>query len=822
MILALVLAPIFPKANNFKVSIMIRINFLLFLRSFLKERLYTLINLGGLVLGMTGAFLLLYYVTNELNYNRMHQNIDRIYRVNTEVGAHAMTYGMSPFVLGTSLKRDLPEEVTVCRLFNLYMTGVVHNESLVPEENIYCADNEVFGIFGFSVLSGEAGKLLDDPADVVLSLSTAEKYFGDSYPVGKELILENNGDQFLLRVSGVFEDLPQNTTFRPHMLVHHDLGLQQMDKIVTTGSPEPLGAAFFETSWSMFILYSNYLMLSEGVDVKRVEDLLASYAESNFSEDSNNEFNLQPYADLYLGNSGIRDNLTHGNRKTVFIYLIVALLLLGTASVNYILLSSSRMQKREKEMALKRVTGSSWGRLVGSILFEAVVFCLLAMFLAIALSEILMPVIRQPLFGKELMINYLQNWNYTLLLLGGSLIIGILSGAYLALNMSRSNPNEILKSAKYSGKAAVRLSRLLNVVQLAIVMGLLISTGTIFYQIRYFKNSDTGFDIDHCLSIDVLDMEIRKHYDILKDRIERLPAVERVSGSMWAPPTRSNMNMTLSRLDDPTEEVNVQGLMVDYHFVETMGMSLLEGRDFSREMGAEEDKLIINKSAIEAIGIEGSPIGQQTDFGTIIGLVEDFHIHSFHSVVPPMILHLRPAGSRSLLVRFSSTNTEKLINDLQAVWQEIIPEKEMKTTFLTDALADLYAEEDRMLMILIFFSATTLFVALMGLFAMAKLNTERRTREVGIRKVMGAHSGEVVSRFVREYLSLILFSILFAVPLSWYLMSRWLQNFQYHDSLKPWIFISAILLTLLVVLSTVSGQVQKAANANPADSLRYE
>jgi putative ABC transport system permease protein len=317
------------------------------------------------------------------------------------------------------------------------------------------------------------------------------------------------------------------------------------------------------------------------------------------------------------------------------------------------------------------------------------------------------------------------------------------------------------------------------------------------------------------------DPGVRKNYEAVKNKIRSSAKVQDISGSMWSIPTGNTMGMTLPRVDDKSRFATVEGLMVDYNFVSTLGLKLLEGRDFSADMGNEAGNVIISKSAIEALGID-VPIGAKLNFGTVIGVVDDFHIHSFRNKIPPVLLQFNPQGVRTLMVKLSPDDISASVNFIRSIWDEFKVEKPFEYTFLSDSLNELYSEDKRFGKILMLFSGLTLFIALLGIFGMSMINAEIKTKEIGIRKVMGATPGDVLSKLSREFLILVLIAIVLAFPVAYILMTKWLQNFEYHGNIKLWIFPLAGLISAVLVFLTVGYHVNRIANSNPADALKYE
>lgn len=799
-----------------------KISFLITIRNVARQRLTSIISIAGLSVGLAGVFILTLYIINELSFDSGIKNADSIYRINTISDVHHMTYARCPYVLGTTLKNDVPEGLRISRVFNLYQSNIKLDQDLVKEDAIYCAENDIFELFGIDVLLGNKEGFLKRPESLVISEEMAGKYFGQKSPLGESVIIENNGQLFRMVVDGVYRNLPSNSSFKPEFLIPIEIGLDQMDMMITSSSSEPLGADYFASSWSMYIFFTTYLILPETYTPEMFESLLGAYKGKHYDEELGLSFEMQKYSDLYFNSTHITAGLDGGDRKSVMIYAVVTFLLLLTTVINYILMSTSSIEKRRKEIGVKMINGASRVRVISDILTETLAFSLLATLIGISLTEILLPYVSQTLFGKDLIINYVDNWVFTIMVILILLLVGAMSGIYLATRLTTRKPYEFLKPYCGRNKRSFIFTAGLGIIQLSLSVGLLICTGTIFSQMKYFRNADIGFDIKNVVSIDVSDELVKQKYESLKSEISLHPGVKSVSGSMWAPPTRSNMSMSLSRVDKPNEEVNLEGLMVDYDIASTLGLRIVDGSDFSRDKGTGPGNVIINQKAIETLGIEGSPIGVELSFGTICGVVKDFHIHSFHKEVPPTLIHFMPPGVKTMLLRFEENSKQAVIDHIESVWVEMDFEKPIEYTYLCDALEELYSNEQRFVRILTIFSIITMFIALLGIFGMARLTAERNTKQIGIRKVLGSESQGLVWKFLNHYFVMIAVSVVIATPISTLLMLRWLENFEFHGKISPLVYLFAILITIVVVFVTVASQVYRSANANPVDSLRYE
>jgi len=803
---------------------MIKFNLKLIIRNFLRQKVYSFINLAGLSVGLAGTFILLLYISAELRYDKHNKHLDHLYRINQNHASSGDIYSTTPYILATTLRSDIPETFKIARYINIGNTSVKYDTKKFFEPSVYCADNELFSLLTFDVLEGKWENFLKEPNSVVISKTFARKYFGDQSPLGKVLMIENNGDTYALTVTGLFKDLPATSTLKMDIVTNIDIALKQLDKLVMSTGNEKNGPEYYAGNWTMGFFFTTLVLLPDNYRPEYLETVMDGYEGKHFDKNAiGMKFKLQAYKDIYFHSDQIKGSgdAAHGNPRNIYIYSLVALLIMLTASFNYILLSTSRSEQRLKEFGLRVAAGASRLLIIRQILGETIFISLLALPFGLSITELALPQVSQPLFNKILTINYIENWRFTLGLIIVTIVIGISSGIYLAVKILSSNPVDILKRTTGTRSGRSFFTKTLNIVQLTISFVLIICTGTIYSQLKYFKSSDLGFRTKQIITINLREDGIRKNYTAIKNKIKSSPKVENVTASMWAIPTGSTMGIGLPRVDDKSKIVNTEGLMVDYDFVSTLGLKLLEGREFSEKMGNEEGNLIINRSAIEALGI-GDPIGTKLAFGTIIGVVEDFHIHSFRKKIPPMILMFNPQGVSRLFVKLSTDDISGSIKFLKGVWNEFAEGKPFEYTFLDDSINELYLEDDRFGKTLILFSGLTLFIALLGIFGMSMINAEKKTKEIGIRKVMGASPSVILKKLSFEFLLLVVIAVFLAFPVSYILMTRWLQNFEYHTRIKLWIFALAGLMSLVLVFLTACYQVNKVANSNPVDTLKYE
>jgi putative ABC transport system permease protein len=803
---------------------MLKFNLKLVLRNLIRQRTYSLINLAGLSIGLAGTFILLLYISTELRFDKQNKFLKNIYRINQELAPSGDIFSTTPYVLGTTLRSDIPETVKIARYINIESTSIRYDNKIFNESGVYCADNELFSILTFDAIQGTRDRFLKEPNSVVITKTFAKKYFGDSSPLGKVLIMINNGDTYTLTVTGEIKDIPVTSTFRPDIITNLDIALKQLDKLVMSTDNVKNGPEYYATSWPMGFFFTTLVLVPDNYKPEYLEKVMAGYEGKHYEKEASGmKFKLQPYKDIYFESDRIKDNggSARGNPRNIYIYSVVALLIMLTASFNYILLSTSKSEQRLKEIGLRMTAGAGRFLIIRQILGETLFNSLLALPFGISITELFLPLVSMPLFNKLLTINYIENWRFTLGLVIVDLIIGVGSGLYLAVRILSSNPVDILKKTIISRSGKSLFTMTLNIVQLTIAIVLIICTGTIYNELKYFKSSDLGFITNNIISIKVSEDGVRKNYESIKNRIKSSPKIENVSGSMWDIPTGNTMGIGLPRVDDKTKMVNAEGLMVDYNFASTLGLKLLEGRDFSQEMGSEGGNVIINRSAVKALGIK-EPIGTKINFGTIVGVVEDFHIHSFRNKIPPMILLCNPQGVRRMLVKFNSDDLSGSVNLIRGIWNEFAKDKPLEYDFLNDSINELYSDDNRFAKTLMLFSGLALFIALLGIFGMSMINAEKKTKEIGIRKVMGATPKDILAKLSVEFILLILVSVLLAFPVAYLLMNKWLQNFEYHSEINLWIFALAAIASSSCVFLTVCFQVNKTANSNPVDTLKYE
>ncbi len=803
-------------------------------RNLLKHKAFSLINVLGLAIGMACCILILLYVQHELSYDLHHKNADRIYRVAGDIkfGGNHFQLAVGPAPMAEALVRDFPEVESAAR-FRGYGSFLIkkEGEQNFKEERVIFADNAIFDIFTISLLAGDAQAALTAPNTVIISQSTAKKYFGEANPVGQSLLFDNTA---VYKITGVFADMPDNSHF------HFDFiaALISMDEsrnslwisnnfrtyllLKAGGQPAALEAKFPE----MIRKYAG----------PQVQEFMGASFEAMLQQGNQMRFYLQPLRDIHLHSDLNVEFEANGNIKYVYIFSAIAFFILLIACINFMNLATARSANRAKEVGIRKVVGSYRRQLVGQFLAESIFLSVIALMLALVVVELILPAFNN-LAEKNLQTFYFGNWPLLAMLIGITLLVGVVAGSYPAFVLSSFKPVSVLKGAKSAGARSSRLRSALVVFQFAASVILIVGTLIIKNQLHYIQNKNLGFNKEQVIVLHDA-YALGEKLDAFKNEVMRNPSTisATVSGYLPVSSNRSDTGFWPEGQRAGDNPVSMQIWNVDYGYVETMDMEIVAGRNFSETFGADSSAVILNERAAKMFGF-GDPLGQKiytwaftpgqgidrdrTIPYTVIGVVEDFHFASLKSNIGS--LGLRLGRSRSLIsFRFKVQEVAALIAFLENKWKEFAPDQPFAYSFLDERFSNMYRAEQKVGDVFSVFAGLAIFTACLGLFGLASFMAEQRTKEVGIRKVLGATAVNVTALLSKDFVKLVLVANLIAWPVAWYAMNRWLQDFAYRINISWWIFALAGGLALLIALLTVSTQAIKAALANPVEALRYE
>ncbi len=805
-------------------------------RNIKKQKGYTFINVFGLAIGMSACLLAVLYIRDELSWDRYNEKADRIYRITARVvreGSEMIISGAGAPV-AAALMEEFPEVEDAVRFRQEGSIRVRSGEASFRENNVVHSESSFFNIFTVPLLRGDTETALEARRTLVLSRSTATKYFGSADPLGK--ILEIDGDEDWT-VTGVFDDIPRASHF------HFDIILSFA---TLDWENDPLAR-----SWMSFN-YQTYLLFRDGTSAADLDAKLPSLLTSHMAPEIKQtmgvsldeflaragmeiDYGLQPLTDIHLrSDAGISEFEANSDMKYILLFAAVSLFILILAGINFVNLATARSSGRAKEVGVRKVLGSFRRDLIGQFLLESVLTSLVGFILALLLTWLALPLFNQ-LSGKQINMSVLVAPGMAATAVGLMLVIGIIAGAYPAFFLSAFAPSPILRGELKGGMKGGALRRVLVVLQFAVSVILIVGTLVVFRQLRYIQNEKIGFNKEQVLILDNTHL-LGDRADVLKEDMLAYPRVFEASLSGFLPVPSSRARMPVAREDDP-DILNAPPIAVwtvDHDYIDTLEMTIPQGRNFSRELATDAKAVLINEAAVRYFGFE-DPLGKQLlllDFGPgnegpqrepyeIIGVVADFHYESLRNSIEPMMLRLgRSRGS--LILRIQNEDIAGTVETLRTKWVEFLPGEPFEYAFLDERFDRMYESELRIGRIFGAFAGLAVFIGCLGLFGLAAFSAAKRTKEIGIHKVFGASVPDVIRLLVREYVLLIVMANLIAWPLAYFLMSGWLRNFAYRTGIGWIVFAGTGLATFFIALATVGFQSARAAAANPADVLKYE
>ncbi|MFC5410981.1 ABC transporter permease [Larkinella bovis] len=772
-------------------------------RSLLKNRLYSFINIFGLALGMSCSLLIGLWVKDELSYNRFLPHLDEIFFVRTtSVYEGKMETGtLSPGPLAGVLKRDVPEVRYATKVQFPDQILIKVGEKSTKETGFY-ATKDFFLVFDYPVLAGSplvAHSRLDQ---IIITRKVAEKFFGTVNAVGKRLQFNNTT---FYTVGAVLEDMPRQSTLRFDWLINYDV--QEAD---------------WKKTWGNFS-FLTYVRLDSNADPAKAEANMKDIYRRNTDWKGVSTPTLQPMKDVYLYAKYENGKPVGGRIEYVRVFALVAVFMLLIACVNFMNLATARSAMRAKEVGVRKVVGALRSSLIGQFMSESVLTSLLAVFLALGMVSVVLPVFNT-VFSKQLSLNLADPvlWLGVVLLV---LITGFISGSYPALFLSGLQPIRILKGTMKFGAGAALFRRTLVIFQFTLSIFLIIGMLAVGYQMEYIRTKNLGLDRENVLYIP-LESETYNRMEAFRKELIRRPSIASASVTMSLPTEIQATSGDLTWAGKKPEVPSwVSTMSVGYDFLKTMNIKLVDGRDFSSARKADSASYIINEAAARMMGMK-NPVGQQVGFwmgkGPIIGVMKDFHLQSLHSPITPLVLTLIPTNTSYLLVRPEKGKTAEAIAELEQVTRTFNPDYPFEYHFLDEAYEWMYRSEQQVNTLINYFGTLAILISCLGLFALAAFTAEQRKKEIGVRKVLGASVGSLVALTSKDFLKLVLVALVLASPLAWWAVTEWLKTFQYRIQLSWSLFVMAGVLAVLIAFITVSYQSIKAALTNPVTSLRSE
>lgn len=781
------------------------------LRFYKYNKLFTGINLIGLSIALSVSFIILLFVINELSYDHCHKNRKRVFRVLNYYTQFKYNDSQTPYVLSTGLKEEFPQIEKAIRVRSLRDFRLKLKDEFINVPGAVATDSEVFDIFTIPLI-GDAShkKLLEDQSSIVLSRKLATNLFPDQDPVGKEITGLVNNEEHIFIIEAVFENFPENTTFRAQCFVNSKWTVGSLNR--------DFGITNIDKSW-IHNLWVTWVLLSKDCNAKTLENQFNAFEIKNISEKPENHYSLQNLSDVYLGSEHVSNSRIVGNPKNVRLFSAIALLIVLVATINYIILSTAVSSNRVKEIGVRKTFGAGDKNIKRQLFSESILLALLVLPVALILMKLVMPY-AEKLFQTELHILGSNIIVYISVYLALTVMIGIISGIYTSSYLSRLKVLDILKNTMYSGKRKFFIRSSLIVIQLVIFCSFVAGTLIIRSQYQYALKKDLGFYNKDILLIDL--GRGFKGYTGYINNIESNPNVISAAGSMVSMPMQGFMTFLLPNFVNKEVKVQVEGLAVDYNFIKTMGITLIKGREFSKEFGSDLTRsALLNETAVKRLEIP-DPVGKQIGEKTIIGVVKDFNLHSIHSDIPPLEIDMTDKYISQVAVHYKTGTLNSILPMLGTEWKKAAPDRPFSYSTIEDIIKDLYSSEKNLNNIVSIFALFTLLIASLGLFGLTLFVARSRTKEIGIKKVFGIREQAIINSFLRGNFLLVSIAALISVPVTLHFIMKWLTNFAYKVNISWWVFGVAYLAAAFVVLSTVFFHSYKASRINPVKALRYE
>ncbi|MFN8207375.1 MAG: FtsX-like permease family protein [Bacteroidales bacterium] len=809
-------------------------------RNITRNVLYSFLNIVGLALGLTAVLFILLYILDETGYDKSNEKYDRIYRLESHftINGKDDLFAVTQVPLGPTLKDEYPEVEEYVRFFQAGTVYFKYNDKEFKSDSCWFADSTIFRVFTLSMVEGDPDNALSRPNTMVITQSMAKRFFGNENPMGKALITLD-GDPF--EITGIIQDLPGNSHLRFTGLFS------------TATIAKQVGDRFNDRSSGSFWNINNYtyILLKENTSIESILKHNKEFYDRHLKEIGdriNGNFVLmaKPLARVHHYSADLSGDLPNGNILYVYIFSVVGLFLLLLACINYMNMATARSFNRSKEVGLRKLAGSQRSMLVRQFLSESLLFSVIALLLSFLFVFLLMPFFNQ-LSGKELAFSQLFKGSLFLIILVIALISGILAGSYPAFYLSSFNPAMVIKGRMDATGGSGWLRRFLVVFQFFIAIVMIIGTILVMQQLSFMRSSDLGFRQEGLLMMTVRDTTFLKQYDAFRDELLKNPVIKGVAQSGGNP--TSGLSINVMRVEGDSGQMvdrAVNNYPIDYDYFSTLGMKIVEGRNYDRNMSTDVTQAyIVNETAAHKFGWVdslsqkngnySSALGKKFNLGinldgtprrpgVIIGIVKDFFYRSMENEIEPIVLFVpdNKLFMNTINVRIDTRELKEGINFIDAKRKEFGDKFPFDYQLMEEALTQQYLREKKMSQVLIVFTILTILIAILGLFGLTSFLTQQRTKEVGIRKVLGASSGKILYLFVSDFAKWVIIANILAWPVAWYGMNRWLENFRYRIDIGGWVFVIALVVSLVIALATIAYRVIRTSRSNPVEAIKYE
>lgn len=798
-------------------------------RNLLRNKFYTFLNILGLSIGLAAFIFILLYVRDEITYDKHNQKHGRIYRIESDfnISNRHDLFAIVPVPMGPAFKLEFPEVEAFVRLTDAGNALFRYGDKEYYEERFYFADSNIAQVFTLHFLEGSPEKALTEPFTMVLSEKAAKKYFGDKDPMG-EMIQTGSGKSY--KVTGVIEDQPTNSHLRYEALLSVT-SLEEMIGRENFNSMEPINF------WNIGVY--TYVMLNENTDMQSVVDKFPAFYDKYMKpigDQINSSFTMRytPLAKTHF-TQGLGAEQPTGNMAYVYIFAAVAFFILLLATINYMNMATARSATRAREVGMRKVVGAYRSQIISQFLSESVLMAVIALIIAICVVFVLLPDFNQ-LSGKDLQFSLFTQPLIIFSVLMITLLVGLLSGSYPSFYLSSFMPMTVLRGTlSKAGKKSGFLRKLLVVIQFFIAIIMIIGTIVVSSQLRFLRNTDLGFKKDNLVVMEMQDSTFRTKALAFKNELLQNQAIEHVSNCTGVPGQINWIQVLRVEREDEMKEMALILAQTDYDYIKTMGMEIVQGRDFDRNMGTDDTAaVLINETGVKTLGWDDNPIGKKIEYGfdlqgnpgrtmKVIGVVKDFHFKSLHNKIEPCIFFINPEPRYLMTVRLKEGMEKEALSIIEEKWNSFAAGRPFDFKYVGQILEEQYTGEHKIGIIFNIATIITIFIALLGLLGLSSFVAEQRTKEIGIRKILGASVPNILKLLYREFVVLILVAFICAVPVAWWRLDIWLNDsFIYHTSLNWVYFLLAGIIAFVVGMATISFYIIRAATSNPVDAVKWE
>ncbi len=797
---------------------MLKYHILTGLRNLARGRFSTFINIFGLALGMATTLFILLWVQNEWSFDTYHTDADRIYRLHSHIKIsddETWHWGTTPLLLGDVALEELPEVQASAKMTHAWGGKTLQlNGALFKEKNVAYVAEGWFNVFDYQFFMGDTKTFFEHPNSLIMTRSKSEKLFGAEHPIGKIITIDTT--DFVVR--GVIADNPVNSSF-------------QLDYLMPLAAHLSNPAIYEnESDWGNFN-YFTFLKLQTGANQEYIGDKTTALLRSNKPEDTTSYITLLPLADMHFDQTLMSDNFSHGNKRTSRIFTIIGLLILLIACINYVSLTTAKASIRAKEISVKKIIGAGKANLFTQFMLESTITSILSLVLAIGLTHLLLPLFNR-IVEQAFQLDY-GNPAIWLILAGTTVFAILLTGIYPALLLSSFRPVNLLRGQSWLAGNNAHFRKGLVVLQFVISTTLIISVIIISGQLHFIKNTELGYERANIFSVvipygTVPPEELEGLRSVFVNELKGENSIDQITtANQMIVNARSTHSGSLDwEGHDPDFQPSVAQLSADDAFQALFELELLEGRWFQAGNIADESNVILNETAVKTFQLKPPYVGQRFSFhgedGQIIGVVKDFHFRSLREKIMPMVIYNDSWARSWIFVKTTGDRTAAALAAAEKTWAQLLPEEPFEYVFMDESFEKLYRTEQRSGLLFNIFAGIALVISCLGLFGLATFATERRTKEIGIRKILGASATNIVSLISKEFVVLVFIAILIAAPIAWWAMDKWLADFAYRIEIKWWMFALAGVMAIVIAVLTVSFQAVRAAVANPVESLRSE